>query len=106
MNLKTGILFVIFCVSLGGVIVGQRLQIRSVGFEAAQYDRELRDIHEQKRVLSTQLSNKRDPANMIRAARDAGLPLVAPEGEIGPLPGKKKSKEEVEAEKAKKKEGA
>ena len=36
MNLKTGILIVIFCVSLGGVIVGQRLQIRSVGFEAAR----------------------------------------------------------------------
>jgi hypothetical protein len=105
MNVKTGILFLVFCVSLGGVIVGQRLQIRSVGFEAAQYDRQLRDLHEQRRVLGTRLSNKRDPANMMRAAREAGLPLVAPEGKLGPLPGKKKSKEEVDAQK-KKKEGA
>ena len=94
MNLKTGILFLIFCVALGGVIVGQRLEIRSVGFDAAQLDRELRTLQEKERVLNAELAKKRDPARMIREARDAGLPLNPPEGESIPLPGKKKVKEE------------
>ena len=98
MNLKTGILFLVFCVALAGVIVGQRLNIRSVGCEAAQLDRELRVLQEQERVLSAELAKKRDPARMIREAREAGLPLNPPEGEIKPLPGKKRTKEEEKKE--------
>ena len=98
MNLKTGILFLVFCVALAGVIVGQRLNIRSVGFEAAQLDRELRVLQEQERVLSAELAKKRDPARMIREAREAGLPLNPPEGEIKSLPGKKRTKEEEKKE--------
>lgn len=94
MNLKTGILFLVFCVALAGVIVGQRLKIRSVGFETAQLDRELRTLEEQERVLNAELARKRDPARMIREAREAGLPLNPPEGESKPLPGRKKEKEE------------
>lgn len=94
MNLKTGILFLVFCVALAGVIVGQRLKIRSVGFEAAQLDRELRTLEEKERVLNAELAKKRDPVRMIREARDAGLQLQRPEGDIKPLPGKKKEKEE------------
>ena len=96
MNLKTGILFLVFCVALAGVIVGQRLKIRSVGFEAAQLDRELRTLEEKERVLNAELAKKRDPARMIREAREAGLPLNPPEGEIRPLPGKKKEVEDEE----------
>ena len=103
MNLKTGILFLIFCVALAGVIVGQRLKIRSVGFEAAQIDRELRDVNEKRRVLNGELAKKRDPARMIRESRAAGLPLLPPEGDIGALPGKKKEKTD---EQANEKEGA
>ncbi|MCA8915874.1 MAG: hypothetical protein KDB90_10725 [Planctomycetes bacterium] len=94
MNVKTGIIFLIFCVSLAAVIVGQRLQIRSVGFESAQLDRELRDLNERKRVLNADVAKKRDPARMIRESREAGLPLLPPEGQIKPLPGKKKEQEE------------
>jgi hypothetical protein len=94
MNLKTGILFLVFCVALGGVIVGQRLKIRSTGFEAAQLDRELRVLQEKERVLNAELAKKRDPARMIREAREAGLPLRPPAGDIKPLPGKKKVPEE------------
>lgn len=96
MNLKTGVIFLIFCVALAGVIVGQRLQIRSVGFEAARLDREIRQLEERKRVLNADLAKKRDPARMIREARAAGLPLVPPEGEVKPLPGKKKEAEPKE----------
>jgi hypothetical protein len=88
-NLKTGIIFLIFCVALAAVIVGQRLQIRSVGFEAAQLDREQRLLEERQRVLNAELAKKNDPARMIREAREAGLPLLPPEGEIKPLPGQK-----------------
>jgi hypothetical protein len=98
MNVKTGIIFLIFCVALAAVIVGQRLKIRSVGFEAAQLNRELRDLDERKRVLNTEVAKKRDPARMIRESREAGLPLLPPEGEIKPLPGKKKEKEEEKKE--------
>ena len=93
MNLKTGILFVVFCVALGAVLVGQRLKIRSVGFEAAQQDRELRVLQEQQRVLNADLARKRDPARMIRESRAAGLPLKPPEGESKPLPGTRKMEE-------------
>ncbi|MCA8918387.1 MAG: hypothetical protein KDB32_04870 [Planctomycetes bacterium] len=104
MNLKTGILFVVFCVALGGVVVGQRLQIRSVGFEAAQLDRESRVLDEDRRVLLLKLAEKREPARTMREASEAGLPLIRPEGEIKPLPGKKKTKEEEEADKKKREE--
>src|SRR5690606_39045627 len=50
MNIKTGILFVVFCVALASIIVGQRVQIRSVSFEAAQLNRELNDLQERQRV--------------------------------------------------------
>lgn len=93
MNVKTGIIFLVFCVALAGVIVGQRLKIRSVGFEAAQHDRELRDLDERRRVLNAELARKRDPARMIREAREAGLPLLPPEGTVKPLPGKRKIEE-------------
>lgn len=96
MNLKTGILFLVFCVALAGVIVGQRLKIRSVGFEAAQLDRELRTLEEKERVLNAELAKKRDPVRMIYEAEEAGLHLQRPEGAIKPLPGKKKEEEEKE----------
>ena len=89
MNLKTGIIFLIFCVALAAVIVGQRLQIRSVGFDAAQFDREQRVLEEQQRVLNAELAKKRDPTRMINAAREAGLLLLPPEGVMAPLPGEK-----------------
>lgn len=106
MNLKTGILFVVFCVALGGVIVGQRLQIRSVGFDAAQDDRELRTLQEDRRVLMLDLAAKRDPARMMRAAREAGLALLPPEGAFKPLPGNKKTKEEEAADAEKKRKNS
>lgn len=79
MNLKTGILFLIFCVGLGGVIVGQRLQIRSVGFDAATLQREANLLAEEQRMLDAELARKRNPAEMIRNIREAGIPLLPPE---------------------------
>lgn len=87
MNTKTGIIFVIFCVSLGAVIVGQRLQIRSVGFETAEIDRELSDLREQERVLGAELSRKQNPSRLFAIVREQGIKLRAPEGELPPIPG-------------------
>jgi hypothetical protein len=97
-NLKTGIIFLIFCVALAAVIVGQRLQIRSVGFDAAQHDRELRELEERQRVLKAELAKKNDPVVMIRKINDAGLPLLPPEGESKPLPGKRATPKPESAE--------
>lgn len=85
MNLKTGILFLVFCVALGGVIVGQRLKVRSVGFEAASLQRELNLLAEEQRVLDAELARKRNPAEMMRKVREAGIPLLPPE--VQPVPG-------------------
>lgn len=96
MNLKTGILLILFCVLLGGVIVGQRLQIRSVAFEAGQAERELRQTEKQNLVLRVQQSRKSDPTEMMKRVREAGIPLIPPELKDVPQP---------EADKGKKKDG-
>jgi hypothetical protein len=98
MNVKTGIIFVIFCVSLGAVIVGQRLQIRSVGFETAQHDRELMDLRERRRVLNAELARKKNPSRLLQILREKGIPLEAPEGELPEIPGKPKEEEKEEDE--------
>ena len=49
MNLKTGVLLILFGVALASVVVGQRLMIRSVSFDSGQMTRELSDIKEQNR---------------------------------------------------------
>jgi len=90
MNLKTGILIVVICVALGSILVGQRLQIRSLGFEAGQLDLELRDLQEQRRVHRVELAKKRDPARIMRNVRDAGIRLLPPEDNLPEIPGKPK----------------
>jgi len=96
MNLKTGILLILFCVLLGGIVVGQRLQIRSVAFEAGQDERELRAVEKQNLVLKVDRARKGDPTEMMNRVREAGIPLLPPEQKEAPKP---------EADKGKKKEG-
>jgi len=84
MNLKTGILLIVFCVALGGVIVGQRLKIRSVAFESGQLEREVRQSKERNRVLSVELARKSDPLAMVLRVREAGLNILPPDQEDPP----------------------
>jgi hypothetical protein len=88
MNLKTGILIVLVCVALGAIIVGQRLQIRSIGFEAGQLDVELRELQEKHRVQRVELAHKRDPARIMRHVREAGIELLPPEDNLPAIPGR------------------
>ncbi len=88
MNLKTGIIAILFCVGLAAVVVGQRVQVRSVGFEAAQYSRELRDLQEQHRVLKSERARKGDPTEMIRRVRSEGINLLPPEDNLPDIPGR------------------
>lgn len=85
MNLKTGILLILFCVALGAIIVGQRLQIRSVAFQAGEVERDLRKTEEQNRVLKLELARMRDPVAMMQRVRDAGIPLLPPEVKEQPV---------------------
>jgi hypothetical protein len=87
-NLKTGIIAILFCVALAAVIVGQRVQTRSVGFEAAQHSRELRELQEQYRVLKSERARKGDPVEMIRRVREEGIKLLPPEDGLPEIPGK------------------
>lgn len=84
MNLKTGILLILFCVALGGVIVGQRLQVRSVAFEAGQFERELREVEKQNLVLRVELARKSDPTAMMGRVRKEGIRLLPPEQKDAP----------------------
>lgn len=88
MNLKTGILLIMFCVALGGVIVGQRLQIRSVAFEVGATESELRLVSETNRVLGVELTTKCNPEEMFKRVRESGLNLLPPDK---PDPPKKKA---------------
>lgn len=96
MNLKTGILLILFCVLLGGIVVGQRLQIRSVAFDAGQHERELRETEKRNLVLRVQRSRKADPSQMMQRVREAGISLLPPEQKEAP---------KAEADKGKTKEG-
>jgi hypothetical protein len=78
-NLKTGIMLILFCVALGGVIVGQRLQIRSVAFDAGALEKDLGVQREQQRVLGVELARKCDPKSMMVKVREAGLNLIPPD---------------------------
>jgi hypothetical protein len=88
MNTKTGILFVIFCVALASIVVGQRVQIRSVSFEAAQLHRELGELQERQRVLSGERANRANPAEMFRRVRAEGINLLPPEDNLPDIPGR------------------
>ena len=79
MNLKTGILLIVFAVALGGVIVGQRLQIRSVAFEAGQVEKEVRTAEKDNLVLRVERTRKSDPYDMIRRVRECGINVLPPE---------------------------
>ncbi len=92
MNLKVGIILIVFLVSLGAVIVGQRVQIRSVGFETAQLNRELRDLQEANRVLKDKHAAASNPAEMIRRVRAEGINLLPPEDGLPAIPGKRQEK--------------
>lgn len=81
MNVKTGIIAVIFCVGLGVIIAGQQLQIRTVSFEAGKLNRESKALAEQNRVLAVKLDRKRNPVEMRRKAIEAGLNLIPPESD-------------------------
>jgi hypothetical protein len=87
MNLKTGIILIMFCVALGGVIVGQRLQIRSVAFEVGALENELRGVQETNRVLGVELTTKSNPEEMFKTVRENGLNLLSPD-KPDPLPPK------------------
>jgi hypothetical protein len=88
MNLKTGIIAILFCVGLAAVVVGQRVQIRSVGFEAAQYNHELHELEEEHRVLKSERARMGDPTEMIRRVRAEGIGLLPPEDGLPEIPGK------------------
>lgn len=94
MNIKTGILFVVFCVALASIIVGQRVQIRSVSFEAAQLNRELNDLQERQRVLNGERANRANPAEMFRRVRAEGINLLSPEDNLPEIPGRPKPEED------------
>jgi hypothetical protein len=79
MNLKTGILLIIFCVALGAVIVGQRLQIRSVAFEAGAMEKELQLVREKNLVLAVELTRNTNPELMLERVRQHGLNLLPPD---------------------------
>ncbi|MBX3473619.1 MAG: hypothetical protein KF754_04490 [Planctomycetes bacterium] len=84
MNLKTGILLILFGVLLAAVVVGQRLQTRSVAFEAGAAERELRLVQKQNLVLRVERARKSDPTEMMRRVREAGIPLLPPEVKEAP----------------------
>jgi hypothetical protein len=88
MRLKPAIFALAFFVALGAVIVGQRAQLRAFGFAVAGQERELQQLEEQNRVLRLELARKRDPAHMIRLAREAGLNLLPPEDNLPVIPGR------------------
>jgi hypothetical protein len=96
MNLKTGVLLILFGVALASIVVGQRLQIRSVNYESGQMTRELSDIKEQNRVLKAEYAKARDPYKMIQIAREMGVNLFPPAENIPEIPGKPKEEEEDE----------
>lgn len=102
MNLQTGVIVILFCVALGAVVVGQRLQVRSVGFDAGKLDKELRILEEERRVLQVELARKRDPSAMIERVRAAGLSLLPPEisDEQAAAAAAAKAKAEADAAKA------
>jgi hypothetical protein len=87
MNLKTGIILIMFCVALGGVIVGQRQQIRSVPIEDGAMEHEIRGVQETNRVLGVELTTKRNPEDMFKRVRESGLNLLPPD-KPDPLPPK------------------
>lgn len=89
LNLKVGIILIVFLVALGAVIVGQRVQVRSVGFEAAQLNREMRELEEQNRVLRQKHAAAANPAEMIRRIRSEGINLLPPEDKLPDIPGKR-----------------
>lgn len=94
MNTKTGILFVIFCVALASVLVGQRVQIRSVGFETAQLSRELEELQERQRVLNGERANRANPTEMFRRVRAEGIQLLPPEDNLPAIPGKPREEQD------------
>ncbi|MCF6228917.1 MAG: hypothetical protein L3J82_09730 [Planctomycetes bacterium] len=90
MNLKTGVILILFGVSLASIVVGQRLMIRSVSFDSGQMTRELSDIKEQNRVLQAEYAKKRDPLVMLQSARDFGIQILPPTEDLPDIPGKPK----------------
>ena len=79
MNVKTGIMAIAFFVALGVILAGQRLQIRSAGYEVGSLEHSLRDLNEENRVLDRSLNTRRDPTWLFNKGRELGLDLVPPE---------------------------
>lgn len=94
MNLKTGVILILFSVALASIVVGQRLMIRSVSFDSGKMTRELADLKEQNRVLRAEYSKKRHPLEMLQSARDFGIQIQEPAENLPVIPGKPKEEKE------------
>ena len=100
MNLSTSICALLFFVGLGGIVVAQQLQIRSVNYHIGKAEKQILETDEQIRVLNKKHEEAQNPSRLWERVKELGIPLVPPEFKEEPAkPGKPKT--EASADKGK-----
>lgn len=92
MNLSTSICALLFFVALGGIVVAQQLQIRSVNYHIGKTESQILETDEQIRVLNKKHEEAQNPSRLWERVKELGIPLVPPEFKEEPAkPGKPKT---------------
>ena len=98
MNLPTSILALLFFVGLGGIVVAQQLQIRSLNYHIGKTEKQILESDEQIRVLNKQHEEAQNPTRLWAKVRELGIPIVPPEyKEVPEKPGTKPKSEAVKS---------
>ena len=98
MNLPTSILALLFFVVLGGIVVAQQLQIRSINYHIGKTEKQILESDEQVRVLNKQHEEAQNPARLWAKVKELGIPIVPPEYKEEPAkPGQKPKSEPVKS---------
>ena len=98
MNLPTSILALLFFVGLGGIVVAQQLQIRSLNYHIGKTENQVLESEEQIRVLNKQHEEAQNPTRLWAKVRELGIPIVPPEyKEVPEKPGTKPKSEAVKS---------
>ena len=98
MNLPTSILALLFFVVLGGIVVAQQLQIRSINYHIGRTEKQILESDEQVRVLNKQHEEAQNPVRLWAKVKELGIPIVPPEYKEEPAkPGQKPKSEPVKS---------
>jgi uncharacterized protein (UPF0210 family) len=83
-------LALLFFVILGGIVVAQQLQIRTINYHIGTTEKQILETDEQVRVLNKKHEEAQNPARLWAKVKELGIPIVPPEYKEEPVkPGQK-----------------